>query len=209
MLPDDPRHGTTAGYSAGCRNDCCRAANTRYDKGRRLDALRGTPRTTDSSGTRRRVQALHCMGWSLQMIADRAGYNSPQALNQVTQRDRVTTATAARIASVYDDLCMTPGPSRASRQRAQRMGYLPPLAWDDIDNPDEQPTGWRYQSTDRSEAVRDMAEMGLGITEVCRRLHTSADTLQKWCDRRGLSDVYRRIAAREALRENQYARESA
>jgi hypothetical protein len=39
MLPDDPRHGSHAGYIAGCRDDCCRRAKRRADKRRRLRAL--------------------------------------------------------------------------------------------------------------------------------------------------------------------------
>lgn len=27
LLPTDPRHGIYAGYIAGCREECCRAAN--------------------------------------------------------------------------------------------------------------------------------------------------------------------------------------
>jgi hypothetical protein len=36
MSPDDPRHGTRAGYIAGCRADCCRDPHLRYQKASNL-----------------------------------------------------------------------------------------------------------------------------------------------------------------------------
>lgn len=38
--PDDPRHGTQAGYGYGCRCDRCRAAQSRYKADRRRHAGR-------------------------------------------------------------------------------------------------------------------------------------------------------------------------
>ena len=32
MTPDDPRHGSTGGWAAGCRQDCCLGAKARYAK---------------------------------------------------------------------------------------------------------------------------------------------------------------------------------
>lgn len=139
MLPDDPRHASTAGYRAGCRCDDCRAANTRYDKLRRLDALRGKARAIPSIGTRRRIEALQWMGYTLQHIADEAGWKSEQAVFRLTTRDWLESRTADRISDVYERLCMTIGPSIRARSRACTKGYLPPLAWTNIDDPNERP----------------------------------------------------------------------
>lgn len=132
-------HGTTARYRSGCRCDDCRRANTRYDQYRRLDMLRGIERTVDVTGTRRRVQALHCHGYSLAMVAEAAGYRSLQAISRAINRTRVTVATRDRIAAAFDALMAEPGPSRASRQRAARMGFSPAHAWLNIDDPNETP----------------------------------------------------------------------
>jgi hypothetical protein len=42
---------------------------------------------------------------------------------------------------VYDRMSMTPGTSAYARNRAERQGWLPPLAWDDemIEDPDYVP----------------------------------------------------------------------
>lgn len=47
MSPDDPRHGTYAGFIQGCRNDCCREANRVYTRQRRA-RLRAVPLSPDS-----------------------------------------------------------------------------------------------------------------------------------------------------------------
>jgi hypothetical protein len=54
--------------------------------------------------------------------------------------------TAERIAAIYESLCMVvpTGPYALRNQRiGERHGWPPPLAWDDIDNPYEQPKGAR------------------------------------------------------------------
>ena len=202
-----PSHGTTAIYRRGCRCDRCRAANTRYDQYRRLDLLQGRTRTIDATGTIRRIEALQRLGWSMQAIADRSGYRSLQAIKRITERDRLTLATAERIDAAFEALCMIVGPSTAARNAAIRKGYAPPLAWDNIDDPDEKPRDWHYTAPDRATALRDMAELGVGVTEACRRLHVTRDGLEKWAQRNGMSDVYRVLAAREAMVGNQYTRE--
>src|SRR5690348_12294929 len=65
-----PSHGSLASYVAGCPCDWCLTAKRRYEKQRRLDIERGIgPRLIDPTGTRRRIQALACLGWSQSHIA--------------------------------------------------------------------------------------------------------------------------------------------
>ena len=88
-------------------------------------------------GAQRRARALLALGWNHDELKkrmplytnhiSRATYNHMHARNW---RD---------LDNLYRELCMTPGPSRITAQRADRAGYAPPLVWDDIDNPDEQP----------------------------------------------------------------------
>jgi len=41
MTPEDPRHGTPAGYVAGCHDDCCQTARRKQRKARELHQHRG------------------------------------------------------------------------------------------------------------------------------------------------------------------------
>lgn len=145
MTPDDPRHGTNAGYIAGCRLQCCKTAHADYR--RKLYARQYIARgkmTVPAIGSQRRIRALQAIGWRITDIADALGLASHRGvcapLWQLMNRDQVRRSTAERIAELYDRWCMTPGPA-ASRNRglAERRGWLPPLAWDDIDDPNERP----------------------------------------------------------------------
>lgn len=142
MSGDDPRHGSTRGYSAGCRCDPCRKARNEDERNRRKRReVLGVRRLVDGTGTVRRIRALWAMGWRSADIAARCGWGSPQAISELAQpttaRRGVFLGTAETVARVYDELCMTPGPSDMTRRRAVRNGYAPPLAWDDIDRDPE------------------------------------------------------------------------
>lgn len=149
MLPDDPRHGTNAGYAAGCRGDRCRQAATRWHKELVLDHIRGHRRLVDATGTRRRIQALIALGYSGEMIAQARGSGDWDEIRQFRTRPRVKATTAAEIADVYARLSATTPVGTTHRERqiisrtqnwARKNGWLPPIWWDDIDNPDETPS---------------------------------------------------------------------
>ena len=101
-------------------------------------------------GSRRRIQALMCLGYSQSVIAERVGIlpsNFSQTLHHGTD---ILVSTAKAIEQVYDDLSMTPNhpedwrgkisASRSRRYAAEHL-YVPPLGWDDdtIDNPFMEP----------------------------------------------------------------------
>lgn len=143
----DQRHGTVAGYNRiPCRDQCCRDAMARYKRGWTWDAMNGRNRIVDATGTRRRVEALMALGWSSNIIGQRAGVG-PTNMTRLRNAPTITTAMATRIAQVYNDLSMTLPPVTQAvanvRNLARRRGYLPPLAWDDdaIDDPDASPRG--------------------------------------------------------------------
>lgn len=89
----------------------------------------------------RRLQALAAIGYSaahLARLLDRspdlvAGWMAGARYPTVERR------TLELVSDLYERLCMTPGPSPLARAAARRQGYAPPLAWDDIDDPDEHP----------------------------------------------------------------------
>lgn len=141
------KHGTWAGYQIGCRLDCCTTAARNYQKGRVIDAHRGKPRTVSCIGTRRRIEALACLGWSGYDVSVRLGHGR-EWLRQVLMCDQIHRRTHDRIAEVYEALSMTmPTQDTAVRRqvvgrtkaRARRKGWLPPLAWNNPDDPDERP----------------------------------------------------------------------
>ncbi|WP_143320100.1 hypothetical protein [Cellulomonas iranensis] len=91
-------------------------------------------------GARRRIAALLALGWTHQHITAAmrtTGTHQRSALVLRQPGDQVEYATWAAIAAAYDDLSMTPGPSRVTARRAAALEYAPPLAWDDdtIDDP--------------------------------------------------------------------------
>lgn len=92
-----------------------------------------------SAGTLRRIHALMAIGWSHDEISAHCGMSTKVLAN--SRRPRVTVRVATAVRVTYDELSMTPGPNRVTESRAARLGYAPPLAWDDetIDDPDAQP----------------------------------------------------------------------
>lgn len=163
MNADDPRHGSWAGYNAGCRSTCCREAARRYQGRRYHDARNGRPRMLDITGTRRRIRALMRIGWSAELIAQHAGVGKSwiQSLSGRATLKLVHRATRDRIARVYDELSGRPGPSREVVKHAIRLGYVSPLAWEylDIDDPNAEPVGvddgqWRPAGYDESRVER-------------------------------------------------------
>jgi hypothetical protein len=98
----------------------------------------------DSTGTRRRVQALLVRGWSRGMIARKIGMVDSN-FRRTLCRDRVTARFARKIAEVYDawwdqdplEHGMPRQPVVRARQEAARAGYQSALAWDEdtIDDP--------------------------------------------------------------------------
>ena len=171
------------------------------------------------TGVTRRIRALTALGYTAAAIAEMTGLDKTHVK---TLRDSpaafVMPATRAAVVAAYDRYSMTLAPvtdryakAQVSRMvnHARREGWPPPLALDDdrIDDPGYMPRDWHYTATDRATALRDMAELGVGVTEACRRLHVTRDGLEKWAQRNSMSDVYRVLAAREAMVGNQYTRE--
>jgi hypothetical protein len=99
----------------------------------------------DSTGARRRLQALACLGWSINRLAAEASIDR-QPLDQAMRGELITARTARAVDAVYELLWDQPAPARdhrekiaASRARraAEVAGWSRPQAWDDdtIDDP--------------------------------------------------------------------------
>src|SRR5690606_5530104 len=73
MTPDDPRHGTRAGYIAGCRLACCGDPHYRYQKRSRLRLMREGSQIVSGATTLERVAWWDARGVSVNALTDAAG----------------------------------------------------------------------------------------------------------------------------------------
>jgi lambda repressor-like predicted transcriptional regulator len=93
-------------------------------------------------GTVRRIQALMAIGWTHEAMGDHLGEDKHWTANKLHAQGRWVTRTVHdRVAVMYRELCARPGPSERTRARAAARGYLPPVAWDDIDHDTAPDTG--------------------------------------------------------------------
>lgn len=134
------RHGTRAAYHKGCRCPHAREDRRIYDK--RLREARQPAGYVDATGARRRLQALNAIGWTFEDLAPRL-HTKPSHLRAIARgaesAQKLYRTTADRITDLYRQLAGVPGPSQISRSRAAAKGWLSPVWWDNIDDPDEQP----------------------------------------------------------------------
>ena len=149
MCPPDHRHAaaTTCYSHHGCRCDSCRAV--RQERRRRSDweanRIAGRDVWVSAVGSRRRIEALAWMGWSAAAVAARMGTHYRPVLRvRAGEHLRVRTSTHRRIEAVFRELALVEAPGRSgeiTRGYARLHGYVPPLAWTNIDDPAEVPKG--------------------------------------------------------------------
>ena len=105
------------------------------------DTSRAANSHVDATGTRRRLQALVTVGWAQAWLA-RELHRSPANLRRSMTSESVTARTAQLVNDMYERLWDAPPPrqtiaqrnaSDAARAHATQHRWLPPLAWDDID----------------------------------------------------------------------------
>lgn len=120
----------------------------------------GSHRGRDNTGARRRVQALSWMGWPTTEVAERVGCPASTLRSLIQPGRRISYALAARVAAVYEELCMRPGPSKGAAGKARGLGFAPPLAWDEdtIDDPNVPPDMGELVSR-QAAAAEDAAEL--------------------------------------------------
>lgn len=103
----------------------------------------------NATGTRRRLQALIVLGWSATTLAERIGMDR-SSIRKVMDQAQVEGSTARQVRALYDELSGQAPPREARYERAMatrtrnyalRRGWAPPAAWDDIDDPKENPKG--------------------------------------------------------------------
>jgi hypothetical protein len=153
------------------------------------DASRAPHSRVDATGTRRRVQAFMATGWTLELLAGQLDRRPSSLLRSMTSAS-VTARTAHEVASLYEQLSGSTPPRATDKQRvaadaarahAVAQGWLPPLAWDNIDTDPTPPASTaRSHRNDIDEIAVERALAGDRITyedltedeqhEVIRRL---------------------------------------
>lgn len=142
-----------------------------------------TQRDIDGTGTRRRIQALVAIGYTLASLAPEVGI-SQYALARIARGEQVAvrSVTAASVARVYRTRVKAAGPSKRARSMAVARGWHGPLAWDEdtIDDPDAAPETWDADGGEPLEGVRYVADeirhldaFGLSDEEIARKLGRS------------------------------------
>ena len=155
----------------------------------RKDQHFGRARTVSAVGTRRRLQALSCNGWSLASLARSAGLTRNALLHITHQRNpRVRKFVADRVSEMYErlwDQQATGSQAVKVRNLASAKGWLPPMAWLDIDDPDEKPDMHSHQ--DRSEIVAEeyahLKSFGESDEQIAERLGIKPASLKRALER--------------------------
>lgn len=120
------------------------------------DALAKVKPMPTRIGTLRRLQALHALGWPIKHVMLMTGHNPEIGKKALRgEHDNFSAEVRRDIAELYERVAMTLPPTnvpagvKAAQARAKRRsaeaGWAPPLAWDNIDDPDERPAGLGYR----------------------------------------------------------------
>lgn len=180
----------------------------------RIDQANRAPRShVVATGTRRRLQALIAVGWPHDELAESLGRSSA-SLRRSMRSNSVTAQTAQDVSDLYEQLWNLRPPKSTDDQRAAadaartfaaERGWLPPLAWDDIDtDPDPRHHAERVETDDdldeiaieralagdgvrlehltpseQDEVVRRLTERGKSIRDIAHQLATTKRTISR------------------------------
>lgn len=139
-----------------------------------------------SIGVTRRLRALVAIGYSMAYLSRELHISSSYISRLATgHRSRVNPDTAAKVGALYDRLSMVPGPSQAARTKAIRMGWAPPLAWDDdeIDDWLAAPHPGEQQRVGFVERFMEMRELGYSDLLIARRWNMKPASLLRQLNR--------------------------
>lgn len=154
-----------------------------------------------AAGTQRRLMALMNRSWAPEAIERATGIPAAEITSALAARQAISPGLAARVAAAYNRLWDKQPPrvtrahrelAEAARAHAQRLGWPPPLAYDDdlIDLPggDAQPRWKRtgaptIHSADLAEDIQFLRDHGgyrhASLTTVAMRLGVTRDALEK------------------------------
>lgn len=162
-------------------------------------------------GTHRRIQALAARGWSLSKLSRRLDIDIPNFWTMM-RRDHVLAATHRRVAALYEELWDQAPPNHEwhdkaaytrSKNYARKRGWLPPAAWDDIDDPAEHPEvdtvrQGRATAEEILEDVEFLLELGEAPAQIASMVGRKPLTLAKLAWRNGRPDLGTLFESRRA-----------
>lgn len=177
------------------------------------EKIAAIPELPTHAGTMRRVTALNLMGWSDSEISRRAFFRRT-AIAYARHENRFSMDLRRGIATIYDELRDTPGPSVQAANAAQCAGGHWAWEWTDIDDENEIPRGavmdsehldrevlieamlsMRYkwpkfltpqQEQARIEAIRRRLQRGDNRQAIAVLLNTTERTVTRVCAKHGL-----------------------
>ena len=197
-----------------CAKGCGRPAQVRgfcrshYAVQRKYDYNLKRWARAGSVGISRRLRALVAIGYSSAQLSDMVGIH-PSYVSKLMNntRPRVNADTANRVYSLYDRLCMTPGPSQAARDRAHRKGWMPPLAWDDetIDDPEARPNPGHQERIGFVERYREERDCGHTDLQICTRWGIQPGSLLRQLIRYDLEPSAELVAEAHRIKERRRA----
>lgn len=193
-----------------CRCDACRAAATRDRKERQHFGRLSLPAVAGQ----RRLQALGTLGWTMVEISQRTGLSTTCLGLILRGRNRtINRPTYRLLVDAYDALWDVEAPASPAdrrgvqrmKNRAVRLGWAPPMAWDDspgphyIDDPDAKP--WRPEGgrdRRRIDMIADAAHQGHTVAEVAAEIGVQPAAIYTACRRAGELDLWERLTGRAA-----------
>lgn len=193
------QHGQLYTYNKHrCRCRQCRDAKRRYTARLRRDiAYNRRPARVPTIGARRRLQALACLGWTTDDVARRIGMQGHYLGITLRRQATITRELHERISEVYEELWDQQAPpshdGRSVRAVAARLGWAPPMAYDDIDHDDAPSLGDTTVRTGRGAVSRihpdDIAWMlrsNANSWEAAERLGVTRAYLLELANRHGI-----------------------
>lgn len=139
-------------------------------------------------GCQRRLQALQAIGYSWRQLEEITGLSRPCLRSLAHGKyTRIRARTTAKpIIEAYRTLCVQPlhNTPSASKVRgyARMKGWAPPMAWDDIDDPNDQPKGVEgggQLTEDEVRQIRRLYAEGVPQVEISRRYGFSRSTVSR------------------------------
>lgn len=151
-----------------------------------------------SYGVTRRLQALRTIGITQVTVGQWTGISESSLVDLTyASQPQITGSRWRMIDDVYRAHEHDPIALGRTRSHAVAQGWAPPAAWDDIDDPDEHPTGirGRERTTVSSDDLVDLIEHGCILADLEERYGCTANTVYEGLRRAGRGDLWARIRA--------------
>lgn len=167
------------------------------------------PALVEATSTHRRIRALVALGYPLQVLAGRLRRRT-DSLTRTLTATHVTRSTARAVSRLYTELADNPpSPTTTTikaRRYARQRGWVPPMAWDDIDsdpapipnsvdNSQSAPESLDKIAIERAisgslywhsltdaeavETVNQLVRRGLSARAIAQHLHASPHTIRR------------------------------